>query len=120
MALKIRVPDSAYHTQSINLGGNTYNITFKYNTSDSAWYIKLSQLDGTPITSDIKVMPNQNLTGRFPVYTPLPNGNLWCRRAKNDFRPIDRNNFGIGKTYELVYLTIEEEIEAGIDGTVQL
>lgn len=120
MAVSIKVPDSAYHKQSIDLGVVSYNITFKFNVSDEAWYFLLSDLDDVALTDDIKVMPNQNLTGRFPYSRPLPNGDIWCFRFKNDYSPIDRNNLGIDKNYELVYLPDNEALELGYDNTVQL
>jgi hypothetical protein len=120
MSFSIRVPDSAFHTQSINIGGRAFNITFKFNESDKSWYMRLSSLSEEDLTSDIKVMPNQNLTGRFPTESPLTEGNIWCLRFKNDYSPIGRYNLGVDKNYELVYLTFEEEEEIGISGTVQL
>lgn len=120
MSFSIRVPDSAFHTQSINIDNTAYNITFKYNTSDNSWYFTLEDIDSGSLIADTKVMPNQNLTGRFPTYNPLPNGNIWCFRFSNNYSPIGRNNLGIDKTYELIYLTFEEEVELGINDTIQL
>jgi hypothetical protein len=120
MPLKIRVPDSALHSQTINISSNTYTIKYKYNTSDLSWYISLYTVDDEIILGDTKVMPNQNLTGRFPYYQVFTGGNIWCLRTKNDFTPINRNNLGIGKLYELVYLTTAEELELGIRDTIQL
>lgn len=120
MATNIKVPNSAWHTQEISVEGSLLNITFKYNTADAGWYISLSTINDNLILGDTKVMPNQSLTGRYKYLEGLPSGNLWCVRRKNDFSPISRDNLGIGKTYELWWLSAAEEEEVGVDGTIQL
>lgn len=119
MAIKIRVPDKAYSRQNITLSGDSFDIIFKYNVRDDRWYFDLKDEGGNLIFSGIKVMPNQNLTGRY-VKDEFNNGNLWCFRRQKDDGAVSRNNFGIGKSFELAYLTKEEELETGLDGVIQL
>lgn len=120
MSLLIRVPTSAYHTQRVTLNEISYEVTFKYNTSDKYWYIDISLTGGEILILGRKVMPNQNLTGRYPYEKPLEGGDLWCLRRIVDFSDVGRNNFGIGKTYQLVWLSDEEMIEASVNDTIQL
>lgn len=120
MASEIKIPNSAWHEQSISVSGDLIQIVFKFNTRDDSWYIDLLEDTGEGILYGIKVMPNQSLTGRYSYLDSLPSGNLWCLRVKNDFSPINRNNLGIGEAYSLFWLSEEEEKEWGLDGKVQL
>lgn len=71
------------------------------------------------IISGLKVMPNQNLTGRYDI-EELLSGNLWCIRNSNDFSAIDRYNLGEDKSYSIYWIPSEEEVEVNIDDTIQL
>jgi hypothetical protein len=120
MAVLIKVPDSPWSSQRIPLKGETFLFVFKFNTRDESWNLDIQTTLENPIISGIKIMPNQNLTFRQKYKTQLPSGNLWCIRSKNNFSPIGRENLGIDKTYELMWLTPEEEEEFGINGRIQL
>lgn len=120
MALIIKVPESAWHTQDIVLNGVTFNMVLKFNTRDASWYVDLLDANQQVILYGLKVMPNQSLTGRFSYLTTIPDGNLWCLRRKRDFSPIGRDNLGVDNTYELIWLSSEEERELGYNGRIQL
>ena len=116
----IKVPDSSFESEEVIIAGTTYNLLFKYNTSDAAWYITIRDTEFTPLVSGIKVMPNQNLTKAFSYLNIFSDGDLWCRRAKATRYPIGRDNFGVGKSYELVWLSDVEMINVEIEDVTQL
>lgn len=120
MPTNIKIPNSAWHTQDITVGGELIRLTLKYNTSDEMWYLDLANASGNTLLNGVKVMPNQSLTKRYKATVSLPDGNLWCVRRKNDFSPPSRDNLGIGKTYELWWISSNEEEEIGIDDIIQL
>lgn len=120
MANNIKVPNSAWHEQAIIVSGTVIRLIFKFNTADQSWYIDILDNSGNGILYGLKVMPNQNLTGRYNTLQNLPDGNLWCIRDKNDTSPVGRDNLGIGKAYNLVWYSSAEEEELGINGRVQL
>ena len=103
MAVRVNVPEAAWASQEVTLNGVTYGFTFKYNNTDSRWRLTLSQ-SGTEIISSIKVMENQALTSRY-TRDEFNHGELFCFRFKDDGLPVGRDNFGIGKAYELLYLS---------------
>lgn len=120
MPIKIPVPESAYHTQDLTLGEEGYTITFSFNISDDAWYLDIQRLSGEVLYQSLKVMPNQNLTGRSAYNEKMVGGNIWCMRVIGDLSPIARDNLGIGEVYELWWITTEEAIEGEIYGAIQL
>ena len=120
MAIKIRIPDSAYSEQQVNLADTVLTFTLKFNSRNSAWYLDIKDAANTSdVKTGIKVMPNQNLTGRYLI-DELQNGNIWCLRQQSTFDDIDRENLGINEAYGLWYLTSSEEEELQIDGVIQL
>lgn len=121
MAIEIVVPDSAWSEQQITLGGETYNIVFKFNNRDSAWRFDLFDLDQNEIISGIKIMPNQSLYERYKnTYPELPSGAIICFKSKtSDINPLGRNNLGVSKTYNLIWLSDEEVTEYNLNGIIQ-
>lgn len=118
--LLIRNADHPNSRQTVTLGGNLVNLHFKYNTRNSSWYLSvLDSSNNDIILSGLKVMPNQNLTGRYNV-EGLLSGNLWCIRNSNDFSPVDRNNLGEDKSYSIYWIPSEEEVEVDINELIQL
>tara|TARA_R110002126_G_scaffold34517_8_gene106828 strand:+ start:1007 stop:1366 length:360 start_codon:yes stop_codon:yes gene_type:complete len=118
--LLINIPDSPYSEQNITLDGLTLQLILKYNIINSSWYLDIKTGSGkSEILSGIKVTPNRNLTGRHLVQE-LSGGDLWCLRSKNDFSPIDRDNFGEGEAYNLLWIPNSEVEEAELDGILQL
>lgn len=121
MALQIIVPDSAWSSQQVTLGGETYNFTFKFNNRDSAWRLDISDLDQNEILSGIKIMSNQSLYERYKnTYPELPSGALVCFKSRqSDEAVLGRNNLGVDKTYNLLWFSDEEVVELGINGIIQ-
>lgn len=104
--LSISVPDSADADQNVTLGGLEYKFTTRYNTRDQRWRLSIS-LQGAPIISGLKVMENQDLLNGY-LLANFSHGSLYCARIRQDDQQVGRNNFGIGKAYELIYLTTKE------------
>lgn len=120
MTIKIRVPDSAFSEQQVNLTDTVVTLTLKFNSRNDSWYIDIKDAANTTVVkSGIKVMPNQNLTGRY-LLSDLTDGNIWCFRQKSSDEVIGRDNLGLDKTYGLWYLTLAEEEELGFDDIIQL
>ena len=120
MALNIRIPDSAWSEQQVTISNNVLTLAFKFNSRNDSWYVDISNSDNTEnIISGLNVMPNQNLTGRY-FLSDISEGNIWCVRKSTTSEPIGRDNFGIGKDFELWYIPDSEEQELGINGTIQL
>lgn len=120
MARRISVLDSAFFNIDIVLASQSYNLLFKFNTSDKSWYITIRNPNLEVLVSGIKVMPNQNLTGAFKYLDILPDGDLWCVRRTSSKEPVGRDNFGVDKTYELLWISSQEATEGLLDGIIQL
>lgn len=83
----------------------------RWNTREGAWY--LDMLDVNKVI--IPYMEGVKLTfGTIPTLKLTPDiigGNLYIINNDNNRDELGRNNFGQGKKYELVYLSITEELE---------
>jgi hypothetical protein len=106
MPLSLPVPDAAWSSQGITLGGKDYTFTFSYNTKDSRWRFDIS-LGGVVVIAGVKVMENQSLLSRY-ILEDFDHGDILCMRFKDDDLPVGRDNLGLGKPYELIYFTNEE------------
>ena len=120
MPIKILTNESLYTAQRITLVDYSVTLQFKFSERSQSWYLDILNNDGiTPLLCGIKIMPNQNLTGRYRS-SALTGGNFWCLRIKNDKSVIDKLNFGSTGTYSLYWLTDAEEEELLIDGQITI
>ncbi len=103
MPLKLPVPDAARSKQDISLGGKNYTFTFAYNSRDTRWRFDIS-LNDVVIIAGIKVVENQSFLERYGL-KDFDHGDIVCIRVETDGKDVGRDNFGIGKSYELVYFT---------------
>ena len=111
MPLSISVPTSPSERSIITLAGVEYEFLFNYNTRDSRWRLSI-RIGNTQLVSGIKRVESQDLLGRY-LLDGFSHGNLYCIRFKEDGLPVGRNNFGIGKAYELIYSTNQEIADIG-------
>ena len=111
--ININVPNFPESYQNISLEGVEYRLRLTYNTRDKHWRMSLLNLDNEEIISGIKIMPNQNLTWRYSYIDGMPPGNFYCLRLKNDYSDVGRDNLGYDKTYQLFYMTQQEDLLYG-------
>ena len=112
MALTIVVPDTSWSRQVVALDGKSYIFEISYNERSTRWYINIS-LSGTEVINSIKALENINMTGRYNLIN-FDHGELFCVNLKKTADPVGRDNFGIDKDYELIYLTNEEITTLGV------
>lgn len=106
MSLKINVPESAWSEQSVSLNGINYRFVFTFNGRDERWRLSI-YIGNTAVIEGLKILENQALLGQY-LLDDFNHGELFCFRMKEDGLPVGRNNFGLGKAYELVYYSNEE------------
>jgi hypothetical protein len=102
----VNVPNSPWSENRMSLGGQFYNIIFRYNSRDERWRMDIYK-DEDPVILGVKIMENQSLLGRY-ILEGFDHGDIFCVRNKNDKKLCGRDNLGIGLAYQLVYLTNAE------------
>ena len=75
MLYEIPLQTSAYYTITVDLDNETFNLVFRFNGRESAWYMDICQVDNSVIAGGIKVVPNIDLSGRFRA-VGSPKGSL--------------------------------------------
>jgi len=111
--ININIPNFPESYQNISLDGIEYRLRLTYNTRDKHWRMSLLDLDNNYIIAGIKIMPNQNLTWKYNYIAGMPSGSFYCLRLKNDYSDVGRDNFGYGKTYQLFYMPLVEDLAYG-------
>lgn len=106
MPLSINVPDSANEVTFIPLGGRDYRFEFDYNSRDKRYRISIFR-DDISVVYGLKVVENANPTGKYDL-VQFDHGELFILNTEQTDEPVGRDNFGIGKAYQLVYYTNSE------------
>lgn len=106
---QIKITDSAYQEKPFTANKTTFYIRVTFNTSDDHWYIDLSDKDNNDIVNGIKVLPDQFLTRKYlHLDEVFGGGALRCYNNQSSTDPINRDNFGTDKQYQLLYWTASE------------
>jgi hypothetical protein len=108
MPLKINVPDSANAESFVSLGGFNYKLFFNFNSSDQRYRIDIS-LNDKPVITGLKVVEDTPLIRKYNL-PDFDHGELYVLKLKDTDEPVGRNNFGIDKAYELIYVANSELI----------
>lgn len=104
--LKISLPDSSNGFVPITLGGESYIFDFQYNSLDKVYRLSIYYQDKLIIGSlDLKV--GVVLTGKYDL-PEFNHGELFLTELRATEDPPNRHNIGIGKPYELIYVSNEE------------
>jgi len=116
MALFISVPDSANTRQTIPLDGQDYVFDITFNSRNRVWHIDI-YLARNPIILGLAVREDVVLNAKYDL--PAFNNNFLVPiRVRNDDEEPDRDNFGLGKSYELVHYLRDEVIDILNDNSV--
>ncbi|WP_400217233.1 phage baseplate plug protein [Escherichia coli] len=106
MAYNINIPDADWSVQKVILGGQTFNIEMKYKERTKRWYLTLINSDGEILLSEKKCLNQMFITEPY-VITGF-DGGLFVERVYGDDTYPTRDNFGVGKEFELKYFPKEE------------
>lgn len=107
MPAVVPVPPNPPSQVDINLSGQRYTFTYKFNPllgEGGRWRLDIQDSSGSYLcrgrTLIEKWSPNAHLTDNG-----LPDGILYVTNVNNTEEPVGRNNLGLGKDYELWYYT---------------
>lgn len=109
MAVSINIPNSSNSKMDVTLSGNTYTFYFTFNEVSERYNLDIEYQDEIVIRG--LVMIEGAVPTRKYDLPAFKEGELFVLKALEDPNPCGRYNFGVGKSYELVYATIEELTE---------
>ena len=99
--IRIKVPSTPNTEIQVPLDGRLYDLHFTYNNTTKRWYLSI-YYNGSLIAGSLKVVEYVNLINK--VNPAVLDGGLYVVKFQQTEEPCSRDNFGIGKAYELVYL----------------
>lgn len=107
MAKILPVTGAPSYVFSVPLEGNIYTFQIRWNDRTASWYFAIYNSDLIEIVNFEKISPKQALiTDNLDLF---PDGNIFVfPTIDENLEPIDRNNFGVGKKYEMVFVTVDE------------
>lgn len=114
MPLRIRVDDLPAQEQQITLNGVTLFIRFSYSgahTRDN-WVMDILDQNKDNLLVGKRVTSTTNLTYHSFSLTEILDGYLFCVNTTATRTPMNRDNFGTDKAYQIWYYS-NEEIEDG-------
>lgn len=106
--LEITVPNTSYSTQRVNINNTVYNLQLSFNSRDNSWYLDLFDIDNNPILQSKKLQWGSAITSRY-ILPNLIDGDFFILKTEERDQILGRDNFGVNKLYNLVYLTEEEQ-----------
>lgn len=95
MAEFVEIPlqgDPPFYSQHVSMGGRVYRLDLAWNDRGAAWYLTVADVEGTPLRSGIRLVPNTPLL-RASRRPGLPPGELMLTSLASDEMP-DREVVG--------------------------
>lgn len=108
----LRIEDSSYQIQRVNLNNTIYNVQLSFNSRDSGWYLDLFDINLNPILQSKKLQWGSLVSKKY-ILPQMVGGDLYIFKTQIINEPLGRDNFGEDKLYQLVYLT-DVEIEQAV------
>ena len=100
MAIKtIPLTANAFYTFDIELDGKQCRFTFRWNTTDNAWYMNIEGISFELLLTGIKCVSGANLLAPYAV---IELGGLYIIDTEDKNRDPDFDNFG--DVYKLLYV----------------
>ena len=104
--LSIAVTDSADSSAPITLGGELYDFRFNFNSLDEVYRLDIYHQQKLVIGSlDLKLGALITDKHNLPDFD---HGELFLAQVKSNAVSPTRDNVGVGKSYELIYVTNDE------------
>lgn len=114
MPLKIRIDDYPDQEQQITLNGVTFFVRLYYNSAylTDNWMIDILDQNKDAILIGKRVTATTNINANNLLLKELLDGYLFCVNTTGTRTPINRDNFGTEKDYQIWYYS-NTEIEDG-------
>lgn len=107
MAIILPTVEGADGTFSTTIEGKRFTFNTKWNSRSGTWHLTVSTSDGIALITGQKILPRLELILNNEEL--FVDGNVYAyNNIENDSELITRDNFGIGKTYQLLYVSAEE------------
>jgi len=104
--LSISIPDASNSSSPVSLGGEIYDFRFNFNDIDSVYRLDI-YFQQKLIVGSIDLKTGSLLTDKYNL-PDFSHGELFLAKVKATELPPSRNNVGVNKDYELIYVTNEE------------
>ena len=104
--LILPIPDSANSEVEVTLGGESYVFKYSFNNVDSTYRLDIYYRNQALILG-INLREGVPLLSKY-TFSELDHGELFVSKVENTGRPPTRDNIGLDKPYELVYVSYEE------------
>lgn len=110
MPLQIKIENAASQEQQVTLSGNTFYFKVYYNNTltTDPWVLDILDINRNVLLAGKTICPSVNLCSNLHPLIDALGGWIFCINTIKTRTPMDRDNFGTDKTYQLIYYTKEE------------
>lgn len=110
--ISFQIPPDSSSVQRVTISNVIFYIKLDWSVREEAWYFTLMDVQRKHLVSGRKLQFGTSPTARYTI--PSLGGNIYVRKAKDTDLPLGRRNFGQDLDYQLVWISIAEEIELGL------
>ena len=104
--IKIQIPDEASSEIKVALDGRDYTFQYSYSSVSECFYLSIF-FEGEEIISSLKLIEGVPLLRKYALDN-FEHGELVLGKLRSTEASPGRNNVGINKAYELIYISNEE------------
>lgn len=108
--VRLQIPQISYSRFDVTLSGDRFLFDFSFNSRDGdygRWYLDIYNSDEELIVGSLKLLEDTSPTVHLDL-SEFNLGFLQVTQLDDDELPASRNNLGVGKSYDLQYVTFSE------------
>lgn len=111
---RLNVPEIAYSKKIVSLNSKSFYFTYKFNDRTGRWHLDISDQDDSVLALGLILLDEGAVTLHISKLNDAMGGYLLIVKQKDTLESCSRNNVGIDKEYELVYVSFKEANESVI------
>ena len=112
MSIKIKTPQNAWSSQQVIIDGVVLILKLRWMHREEVWCLDMLNSSNESILTGVKLTENASIDLRYFNFELPTTGSFWVLRFDASAKSITRTN--LGTSFQLVYLTEDEQIAAGL------
>lgn len=100
--IRIPIPDVSNSSAKVSLAGVTFTFQYTYNSTSKTFYLNVLK-SGRLIVAGLKLTEGSLLWNKYAL-DELSIGEIFVAKLKETEEPVGRDNIGLDKAYELVFI----------------
>jgi hypothetical protein len=108
---RLPTPTTGYSAVTVSMNGETAILEYRWIERTSRWKLNILDVNGNYLVKGIVLVENFSMTSHLSVINKKFDGFLGTVKLSSGDALLGRNNLGVNKTHELIFMTYDEYVD---------